>query len=879
MIVSRGELIEIGDGFRIPDVLAHSGARLRRGRHDEPHAGGRLRGRGRPRHRAAAARPPVELPHGRLHRAAARSRELAAVAGRHGLPLVDDLGSGSLVAVRRRAARRRTSLAAGADLVCFSGDKLLGGPAGGDPRRQRRARRAAAAPPAPAGAPARQAHPGRAGGHAAALPRSRRGRSRDVPVAAQAARAAGRCSRPRRAARRTGRRSRRSRRPDAAGGGALPLASAAERRVRGRRRARSFPAASASRRSSRVVREGRTLLDCRDGRRRRGRRGRRAAVAAARRMSGARGLRPAHARHCGPHRPRQDPARRGADRHRHRPPAGGAGARESRSSSATRALELADGTAAVRDRRPRARALRADDGRRARRASTSSCSSSTRARARSRRRSSTCRSCGCSASSTGVVGCHQGRREPSPSGSTRRRRRSASCCREPRSCRSAQRPSAGLDELRRGARARGRGASARRGRRRRGAAVRRPRLQPRRAPARSSPERSGRATVARRRPAPGASGGFSARVRERRGARDGRRSRRPPASGSRSPSSADRARGRRARATRSSRPARTRSSYRLDVALDGLRARRAALRRRPSATAPRPSGAASCASASGYAQLRLSTGRSSRRAATGSCCAGSTTVGGGARPRPAPPRQAGRVRGSSCSTRRPAGAPRRARRRAGRARSAGRGGLLGDGELDGRSGSLVRAGWVCSRRVARGGASRRAARCSRPRAGELDPGLPAGDAARRRAVDERRSRRCSAWSARGGKLYLPGRRPGVDRRRAAAAALDAQLASAGLEPVRPDDAELARQLEREGRLVRLGDGLAIGADAYERARQLLVGECERGGHDHARTLPRPARNSRRVAQLLLERFDADRVTLRVGETRRLRRGARPPGRV
>ena len=67
VIVSRGELVEIGDGFRIPDVLARSGARHGRGRYDEPHARRRLRARHRPRDGSDPPSPSVELQDRRLH--------------------------------------------------------------------------------------------------------------------------------------------------------------------------------------------------------------------------------------------------------------------------------------------------------------------------------------------------------------------------------------------------------------------------------------------------------------------------------------------------------------------------------------------------------------------------------------------------------------------------------------------------------------------------------------------------------------------------------------------------------------------------------------------------------------------------------------------
>jgi L-seryl-tRNA(Ser) seleniumtransferase len=129
VLVSRGELIEIGDGFRIPDVLARSGARL-------VEVGTTNRTRAADYERAIGPETALLL---RVHQSnfrvvgfseLPRLEELAAVSSRHGLPLVDDLGSGALFEVRDEPTAA-ASLTAGADLVCFSGDKLLGGPQAG----------------------------------------------------------------------------------------------------------------------------------------------------------------------------------------------------------------------------------------------------------------------------------------------------------------------------------------------------------------------------------------------------------------------------------------------------------------------------------------------------------------------------------------------------------------------------------------------------------------------------------------------------------------------------------------------------------------------------------------------------------------------------
>jgi selenocysteine-specific elongation factor len=121
---------------------------------------------------------------------------------------------------------------------------------------------------------------------------------------------------------------------------------------------------------------------------------------------------------------------------------------------------------------------------------------------------------------------------------------------------------------------------------------------------------------------------------------------------------------------------------------------------------------------------------------------------------------------------------------------------------------------------------------------------------------------------RGGKAYLPGAAPRLgEKAEAAAAELEARLATD--DAVRLEDRELAAYLEAEGRLRRVGDGLAVSTELYERGREKLgtLSSITLAGFRDALGI------SRRTAQLLLERYDSDGLTRRVGDQRVLRRSA------
>jgi L-seryl-tRNA(Ser) seleniumtransferase len=129
-VVSRGELVEIGGGFRVPDVMTQSGAVLRE-------VGTTNRTRVADYRAALGPRTALLM---RVHPSNFRIEgfterpsleQLAQAAREAHVPLVEDLGSGCLLESLSWEPSVQVSIAAGVDLVCFSGDKLLGGPQAG----------------------------------------------------------------------------------------------------------------------------------------------------------------------------------------------------------------------------------------------------------------------------------------------------------------------------------------------------------------------------------------------------------------------------------------------------------------------------------------------------------------------------------------------------------------------------------------------------------------------------------------------------------------------------------------------------------------------------------------------------------------------------
>jgi selenocysteine-specific elongation factor len=155
----------------------------------------------------------------------------------------------------------------------------------------------------------------------------------------------------------------------------------------------------------------------------------------------------------------------------------------------------------------------------------------------------------------------------------------------------------------------------------------------------------------------------------------------------------------------------------------------------------------------------------------------------------------------------------------------------------------------------------------RAEASPLDPGLPLAELLP-----------SAPWSGavanllgverRGAKLYLPGAAASLGERAQAASELQAALESG--DAVKVADRDLAAFLETQGRLVRVGDGFAVSPDLYARGRDAL----QRLAPITIAAFRDDLGVSRRVAQLLLERYDADGLTRRVGDERVLRRAAR-----
>ncbi len=155
----------------------------------------------------------------------------------------------------------------------------------------------------------------------------------------------------------------------------------------------------------------------------------------------------------------------------------------------------------------------------------------------------------------------------------------------------------------------------------------------------------------------------------------------------------------------------------------------------------------------------------------------------------------------------------------------------------------------------------------------LDPGTPAPTEPWAKHVLAR-----LPFERRGSMLYRPGASATLGARSADAELLLASVIAAEPGAAKTEDADIARFLERGGRLVRLGDGWAVSTATYERARSLVLGECAGAGQITLARFRDLAGCGRRDAQLLLERLDADGVTRRLGEARVLRGRSSAPAR-
>ncbi len=284
--------------------------------------------------------------------------------------------------------------------------------------------------------------------------------------------------------------------------------------------------------------------------------------------------------------------------------------------------------------------------------------------------------------------------------------------------------------------------------------------------------------------------------------------------------------------------------------------------------------------------MRLASGRAQLRLATPAVAArgdrvvlrDESTVGGGVVLDPAPPRrleperfellESGDARSIVVAAL--AGSPEPLTRAELEAR-----GLLRPDELTEGLGAAVEAGdyYLTRERLERLRSETEARLAARADSSPLDPGVPIAELLPDRpwasAVLE-----LLPLERRGAKAYAPGAVAALGDRAEAAERLLRELAAAEYVPTKVEDRELARFLEDEGELIRLGDGFSIAAAAYASARELAVAECEQAGEITLGRFRDLIGEGRKAAQLLLERLDSDGVTRRVGDKRVLRRRGR-----